>query len=180
MGVLGKPFLKGNQLWKLRTEVGRDRLFKDGAALWGEALLYFDWCDRNPWLRAELVKFQGEAEQYDVPLGRPYTMDGLCVYLGVSGSYFRTAKGELREKIEKKAATDEEVLVLETIEQIELTVRTQQIEGASVGVFNANLISRINGIADNVNNNNTGDAVLRVTVRDAKTAENLDKLESLL
>lgn len=180
MAATGKPFLRGNQLWKLRTEIGRDRLFKDGATLWGEAILYFDWCDRNPWLRAELVKFQGEADQYDVPVGRPYTMDGLCVYLGVSGSYFRTAKGELREKIEKGKATPEEVAVLEVIEQIELTVRTQQIEGASVGVFNANLITRINGIADNINNNNTGDAVLRVTVRDAATAANLDKLETLL
>lgn len=172
--------LTGNKLWKLRSTHGREKIFSDAAILWGEAILYFDWCDRNPWLRTELVKYQGVAEEAEVPLGRPYTMDGLTVYLGVSGSYFRSAKDNLRSKEEKGKATPEDLDILEAIERIELTIRNQQIEGASVGVFNANLISRINGIADNVNQNNTGESSLRVTVRDQKTADALDDLESLL
>lgn len=172
--------LTGNQFWKLRTVHGREAIFTDGALLWAEAILYFDWCDRNPWLKAELVKHQGEAEQYDVPLGRPYSMDGLTVYLGVSGSYFRSAKANLREKDEKGKATEADLSVLEAIERIETTIRTQQIEGAAVGVFNSNLVSRLNGLADNVNNNNTGDAVIRVTVRDEKTATDLEAFEDLL
>lgn len=172
--------LTGNQLWKLRSAHGRDKIFGDAALLWSEAILYFDWCDRHPWMRAELVKYQGTSEEAEVPLGRPYTMDGLTVYLGVSAAYFRAAKANLRAKEDKGKATAEDLDILEAIERIEQTVRNQQIEGASVGVFNANLISRINGIADNQNVINTGDSSLKVTVRDQKTADALDDLESLL
>ena len=152
----------------------------DPALLWEEATLYFDWCDRHPWERSELVKYKGDYEQAEVPLGRPYTMDGLTLYLRISGSYFRTAKSELRDKIEAKRATETEIELLETIERIETVCRTQNVEGAVVGVFKENLVARINGIADNVNNNNTGDAVLRVTVRDQKTADHLNELDDLL
>jgi len=175
------PRLFGNQFWKLRTKHGKDKIFGgDGSTLWAEACAYFDWCDRHPWERVELVKYQGIAEEADVPLGRPYTMDGLTVYLGVSSSYFRTAKSALKEKMEAKRATPDELELLSVIECIEQTVRTQQVEGAAVGVFNANLISRINGIADNVNQNTTGDTVLRVSVRDQQTADNLAELDDLL
>ena len=172
--------LTGNQLWKLRTKHGREKLFSSGAVLREEAIKYFDWCDRHPWNRVELVKYQGSADEAEVPLGRPYTMDGLTVYLGVSGSYFRSAKGNIRDKVERGKATPEDLDVLDAIEWIEQVVRNQQIEGAAVGVFNTNLVARINGIADNVNQNSTGEAVLRVTVRDQATADNLDALEDLL
>ena len=66
------------------------------------------------------------------------------------------------------------------MEPIENTVRDQQISGAAVNIFNAAIVARLNGLAENINNNNTGDAVLRVSVRDQETAENLGKLEDLL
>jgi len=172
--------LVGNKFWKLRTKHGKDKIFGDAAVLMEEAYKYFDWCDRHPWEKTELVKYQGYASEAEVPLGRPYTMDGLTYYLGVSGSYFRSAKGNLKDKIERSKATPEEVELLETIELIEQVVRTQNIEGAAVGVFSPNLVARLHNIAENVNNNNTGDAVVRVTVRDQQTAENLDALDDLL
>lgn len=171
--------LTGNQLWKLRTKHGRDRLFGDATLLWDEACKYFDWCDRHPWEKTELVKYQGYASEAEVPLGRPYSMDGLTVYLGISGSYFRTAKGELREKIEKGKATAAETELLEMIEQIEQMIRTQQIEGAAVGVFNAGLVARINGISDNVNVTNS-QPVVKVSVRDTETDGYLAELDDLL
>lgn len=173
--------LVGNQFWKLRTTHGRTKLFGgDGAVLWEEAVRYFDWCDRNPWQKSELVKYKGDYEIANVPLGRPYTMDGLTVYLGVSPSYFRSAKANVSEKIDSKRATPEELLLMDVYERIENTVRTQQIEGGTVGVFNAAIIARLNGLAENVNNNNTGDAVIHVSVRDKATANNMDMLEDLL
>lgn len=172
--------LTGNQLWKLRTKHGRDKLFSSGAILREEAIKYFDWCDRHPWLKTELVKYKGDFEEAEVPLGRPYTVDGLTVYLGVAHSYFRSAKGNIIDKRERARATAEDLDVLDAIEWIEQVVRTQQVEGAAVGVFNTNLVARLNGIADNVNQNSTGEAVLRVTVRDQATADNLDALEDLL
>lgn len=173
-------FLRGNKQWALRSVIGREKIFGSADVLRAEALLYFDWCDRNPRMRAELVKHLGVAEQYDVPLGRPYTMDGLCNYLGVSGSYFRSAKANIETKIAKKLATIEEEALLETIIWIETTTRNDQIEGGLVGLYNANLVSRLHNLAENVNSNVSGPAVLSISVRDDATAANLEKLEDLL
>lgn len=172
--------LTGNQLWKLRTKHGRDKIFSSGAILREEAIKYFDWCDRHPWQKVELVKYKGDFEEAEVPLGRPYTVDGLTVYLGVSGGYFRAAKSNIVEKRERTRATADDLDVLDAIEWVEQVCRTQNVEGAAVGVFNTNLIARYLCMADNVNQTNTGDAVLRVTVRDQATADNLDALEDLL
>jgi hypothetical protein len=172
--------LTGNQFWKLRTKVGRDKLFADPELLMEEACLYFDWCDRNPMHRVELVKHQGEANQVNVPLGRAYTMDGLTLYLGVTGSYFRTAMGNLRTKIEAGRATGQEVELLATMERIQQTCRDQNVAGAAVGIFKEGLVARIHGIADKIENHNTGDAVIRVSVRDQATADHMSELDDLL
>lgn len=171
--------LTGNQLWKLRTKHGRDRLFGDAALLWDEACKYFDWADRHPREKVELVKYKGEASEAEVPLGRMYSMHELTVYLGVSGSYFRTAKGELREKIEKSKATAAEVELLETIERIEGVIQADQISGAAVGIYATQLVNRLNGLSDNVNVTNN-QPVVKVSVRDAETDGYLAELDDLL
>lgn len=172
--------LTGSTLWRLRPSKPSQRIYGDPEELWAEACAYFQWCDTHPLLRAELVKYKGESSEVEVSAGRPYTMDGLTVYLCVSNSYFRTLKADLRDKDEKGDMTEIEGELYETVEAIERVIRTQQIEGAACGLFNSNLISRINGLADNINQNNTGDAVIRVTVRDAETSENLKELEKML
>lgn len=186
--------LTGKQVWKLRSIHGKDKLFASGELLRDEACRYFDWCDRHPWERVELVKYKGSSEEADVPLGRPYTMDGLAVFLRVSGGYFRTAKRQNGEYIEAKepleergTATPDELRrlaeardVLDAIEWVEMVVRTQQVEGAAVGVFNAGLVARINNISDNTNITSKGSAVMRVVVRDQQTADNLEALNDLL
>lgn len=171
--------LKGNQFWKLRHTHGKKRLFSDANLLLEEARKYFEDCDNNPWQKTELVKYMGIATQAEVPLGRMYSMFGLCTFLGVTGSYFRTAKRELSDKIKNEVATDEETDLLEAIELIEQAIQTQQIEGAAVGVFAPNLVSRINGLADkqDITNNQP---IVSISVRDEETAKNLAKLGEVL
>lgn len=175
------PKLRGHQGWKLRANVGREKIFSDGQLLIAHAEAYFHWCDTHPRYSVELVKHQGSYVEAELPLGRPYTMDGLTRYLGVSGGYFRAAKANLRAKIEEGRATPVEVELLEAIEMIETTVRNEQIEGALVGQYKESLTARINGIADNVNQNNQGGTPLvRIMVRDTETANNLDDLAKVL
>lgn len=174
------PRLKGHKAWQLRAKDGKDKIFADGDLLLAHAEAYFKWCDTHPRYRAELVKYKGGYEEAEVPLGRPYSMDGLTVYLGVSGSYFRSAKANLKDKQESGTISKSEVRLLEVFEIIETIVRTEQVEGALVGQYKESLVARINGIADNINQNNTGNAVVRVTVRDKETAENLDLLSQQL
>lgn len=171
---------KGAQFWKLRSKHGRDKIFADPKVLLKEAEAYFEWCDKHPWYRAELVKYQGVADEVGVTMRRPYTMEGLTRYLGVSAGYFRAAKTNLKDKIERGKAAGCEVELLDAIEQIELVVRAQQLEGAMLGVFSPNLVARINGIAENTKVANSEGAVLRVSVRDEKTAETIKKLEEIL
>lgn len=172
-------FLKGHQLWKNRSKHGREKLFNDAAVLLEEAYAYFDWCDRTPWEKAELVKYKGDYEEASVPIGRPYTLSGLMVYLGVSVGYYRGAMANIREKIDKNRASSGEIELLEAFELIEQIVRTQQIEGAAVGVFSPNLVARLNGLADN-QKVTTDQPVISVSVRDKETAADLDELDDLL
>lgn len=172
-----------NTFWKRKSKYyggGAKRLLDNAEKLMQEAYTYFTWCDKNPLIRYELMKQGGRAVLVEVPLGRPYTMSGLCVYLGVSGSYFRSAKGHIRNKIEEGKAKQNEIEVLEAIEVIEAITQTQNVEGAAVGKFAANLVARLHNIADNVNQNTAGDSVIRITVRDDETAENLSKLTGSL
>lgn len=141
--------------------------------------MYFDWCDRHPRYRSELVKYKGAYEEAEVPLCRMYSMRRLALYLGVSGSYFRTAKSELREKVEKETATSAEVELLETIERIELTIQAEQIEGAAVGQYATQLVNRLNGLSDNVNVTNN-QPIIKVSVRDSETDGYLAELDDLL
>lgn len=172
--------LRGNKAWQLRAKHGRDKIFADAELLMAHAEAYFRWCDSHPRYKTELVKYKGGYEEAEIPIGRPYTMDGLTVYLGVSGGYFRAAKSNIRTRIEAGKATEEDHRIMDTIEVIESIVRNEQIEGAMVGQYKESLTARINGIADNLNQTNTGDSIIRVTVRDAETEENLNALSDLL
>lgn len=172
-------FVAGNQLWKL-AKGGRFAIITDATALWQLAVNYFEWCDQNPLQKAELVKYQGDAEVMDVPLGRPYSMDALTIFVGVSPSYFRSRKSELSDKLEAGKATADEIDLLDTIVLIQSIVRNQRFEGAAVGHFKENLISRVDGYADNVNQHNTGEVRQTVVVRDQKTADNLAKLKDVM
>lgn len=171
--------LTGDKLWRLRSKSGPKRLFADAKLLWEEACRYFDWADRHPRYRFELVKYRGDANEAEVPLGHMYSMHELTVYLGVSGSYFRTAKGELREKIERGRASSEEEELLETIERIEGVIQAEQIGGAAVGQYAPQLVNRLNGLTDTVNVMNSRPLV-KVSVRDVEAEEYLQRLDEVL
>lgn len=143
---------KGNQFWKLRNKHGRDKLFASPELMWKAACEYFEWCEANPWLRMEQIKQPGkgysdpETGEYvppkyvlPIPTARPFTMHGLCLYLGCNTAYFRQFKDALPEG---------ELEFSTVITRIEETVYQQKFEGAAVGAFNANIIARDLGLAE--------------------------------
>lgn len=173
-------FVKGNSLWQLVKNPGSVAIITDAAELWQLAINYFKWCDENPQARAEVIKHQGEGDLIDVPLGRPYSVDAFTIYAGVSGGYFRARKMELNDKIETGTATPGEVAVLDTIHLIESVIRTQRFEGAAVGIYKENLISRVDGYADNINQYNSGEVRQTIVVRDQKTKDDLAALDKMI
>lgn len=139
---------KGNQFWKLRSKHGRDKLFASPKLLWKAACEYFEWCDENPLLEEviEKVKVNGfgdELKRELLPKMRPYTLQGLCIYLDCNKGYFDDFENALKGK-EDKESKDFSVMIT----RIREIIYTQKFEGASVGFFNASLISRDLGLSD--------------------------------
>ena len=170
---------KGNRFWKLRRKNGRDKLFASPDVLWDEACGYFDWVDKHSWHQEELVKYQGVATPADLKLKRPYTLCGLCFFLGCSESYFRVFKFKLREKESNGGMTDEDYGFSETIAAIEQVIRTQQIEGAMLGAFNSNIVRSQLDLTEKSDTANEKPP-LEVRVSDNRTRDELEELKKKL
>lgn len=127
---------KGNQFWKLRSKHGRDKLFAKPELLWEAACEYFNWCDENPFIE---VDFRGkDATEVHLPKPRPYTLQGLALYLDCSTEY-------LKNFVENNKDAQEFMPVITRIKE---TVYDQKFSGAAAGFFNANIIARDLGLAD--------------------------------
>lgn len=129
-----------NQFWKQRSKHGRDKLFETPELMWEAACEYFQWCDDNPWNKIEAAKAGDRfGEHVNIPVARPYTLHGLCLYLDCNTGYFRDFKATLGPDQKGFSAV---------ISKIEETIYTQKFEGAAVGAFNANIIARDLGLTD--------------------------------
>jgi hypothetical protein len=127
---------KGNQFWKLRSKHGRDKLFVSPELLLESAFEYFQWCDENPWIATKTSSSEKGTYHEEKPTQRPYSKVGWYVYIGCSDSWLNEFK---------KTASEDFLLVIKEIENI---IDTNQWEGASVGVFNANIIARTLGLKE--------------------------------
>lgn len=125
----------GNQFWKLRENHGRELEYQTEEELRTEVMGYFEWCENNPWFKNEAIK-SGEkvGDIVKVPTARPFTITGLCIYLGIS---LKTWKAYCKR--------EDFVHITTYAEEI---IYTQKFEGAAVGAFNANIIARDLGLAD--------------------------------
>ena len=122
------------ELWELAKRPGQPAIFKSSGELWDKAVGYFEWCGTNVMLEEKVGFFQGDPTSAFVAHKRPMTQNGLCVFLGISEQTYRN----YREK-------DEFFEVCSTIDSI---MFEQKFSGASVGLFNANIIARDLGLSD--------------------------------
>lgn len=126
---------EGNQFWRLRTKHGRDKDYETPEVLWEEIAGYFQWCDDNPWQKNEAIKSGDQVGKIiSIPTARPYTLSGLCIYLGISQLTW------------KNYCKREDFVGVTT--HAEEVIRTQKFEGAAVGAFNANIIARDLGLSE--------------------------------
>lgn len=124
----------GNEFWKMRSKHGRDKLFESPDLLWEAACEYFQWCENNPLIE---VDYRGkDAVQVALPKMRPFTMQGLCLYLDCNTGYFRDFKAAKHEGFSP------------ILTRIEETVYNQKFVGAASGFLNPNIIARDLGLAD--------------------------------
>lgn len=125
---------KNNQFWKLRAKHGREKIFSDPEILWKCACEYFEATDKRKWKRKDWVG--KDAYEVEREMDTPYTITGLCLYLGCSYEWW---------KLQRKREDEGFMPIITRIEEI---IYTQKFEGAAVGVFNQNIIARDLGLVD--------------------------------
>lgn len=148
---------EGNQFWKLRSKHGRDKLFATPALMLEAACEYFEWCDQNPFIESKpmVVSSGGNTgssiEMAEIPVKRPYTIQGLCLYLNCNTAYFRQFKTNCIEDFSTVIAEIEEVIY------------NQQFSGAVSGFFKENIISRNLGLKDQKDITSNGNEINPIT-----------------
>jgi hypothetical protein len=156
---------KGKQtpLWKV-AKVGRPRLYNSPDELWDAACAYFKWADDNPVQNPKFVTRAGNAEIDFVPIPRPYTMEALCLHMGVSRDSL-----DIYEK-------REEFFVI--VKEIKDTVRAQKLEGAAAGMYNSAIVARDLGLKDQQDVTSDGQKIDTKFTIEFVNADRSDKQET--
>lgn len=145
---MGAP--KGNQFWKLRTKHGRDKLFESPQVLWEEACKYFEWCDANPFNE---IDYKGkDATQVVLPKMRPYTWEGLEIFLNIDS---------LREYKTNESYKE----FSQVITRIGKIIYSQKFSGAASGFFNPNIIARDLGLKEQTDNKNDNTQNVKISFK---------------
>ena len=123
------------KFWEARASIGRPRIFETPEDLYNSACEYFDYTTNRTDLNA-----YGFKQKRNVP----FTLTGLCIFLGVNTKYFWDFKRSLNLEDPK------DLEFSEVVNKIEEIIQTQQVTGAIVGLYKENIIARLNGIKDSV------------------------------
>lgn len=152
----------GNKFWENRANHGRDILFATSDLLWESACEYFDWCVSNPLIE---VDFKGkDADEVKIPHMRPFTLHGLCLYLGCGTAYFRNFKPPTED-------------FKSVVTRIEETIYSQKFDGAAAGFLNPNIIARDLGLSEKIEQKDTTE---RIGDFDNLTTDQLTSLADIL
>lgn len=134
-----------------RDPRGRRRKFATPEQLWEEACEYFEDVMQNPLVAQELMKSGDLAgTKVDMNKMRPFTIKGLCLFLGVNTDYLTDLRDSLKGKDD-----DESLNFLKVIQDIDVTVYNQKFDGAVAGFFTPSIISRDLGLVEKVQNDTT-------------------------
>jgi hypothetical protein len=136
-------FEHGNQLWKVRATHGRDLIAVSPPHLKDAAIEFFEYCIENP---LEQMDWQAGC-QIVRKSPRPFTIRAFCIFLDASYSWWRSFKSS--------PAVIKEPGFLSVIQWIEDVMYTQKFEGAAIGMYKENLISRELGLRDGVDMDHT-------------------------
>lgn len=135
MGENKGHFRKGNQLWRNVDYPGNPRKYEP-KTLWEKFIQYMEQNSEAMWSKEDFIKSgpgAGTKIYLDVP--NPPSLGGFCVFSGITLDTFRNY-GKI----------DAEWLAVTCM--IREIVMTEQIDGATTNIFNANIIARLSGLVD--------------------------------
>lgn len=142
----------GNQFWKLRSKHGRNKLFASPQLMMEAAEEYFQWCEENPLIE---IDYRGkDVEQVRLPKMRPYTIQGLCLYLDCNTVYFNQFYSEVKDKKDKISKDFSQIIT-----RIREIIYNQKFSGAASGFLNPNIIARDLGLTDKADITSAGQQI---------------------
>lgn len=130
---------------------------------------YFAWCDDNPWYKHEAPK-GGFGKLIKIPVSRPYTEAGFCAFHDLGINYIRQLWDSVKDKKDEESTKYSLVLT-----RARAKCYAQKFEGAAVGAFNANLISRDLELVDRTES----DIKQKVTIKHDLSKLSVEELKAL-
>lgn len=128
-------FKKGNRLWERRLTTGYDPKFGTAEELADACCEYFEWAESNPLFEDKPFAYEGVVTIEPIAKSRVFTLVALCTFIGVT---LPTWGNWRRDRPDLKG-------VLAWAENV---IYSNKFEGASAGLYNANIIARDLGLAD--------------------------------
>jgi len=154
---MGAP--KGNQYWTKRLRSGRFKEYQTADELKEACLEYFEYIIDNPFKEQKPMVADGVVQVVEVDKMRPFTLDGLCVFIGIVSKTFRNYE-KLKDFIP----------ITTHIREI---MYSQKFEGAAAGFFNSNIIARDLGLSDKkvLDHQSKGEAITGMRITKGKKDE---------
>lgn len=140
------PTLFANKLWQKAAEVRKGlaqrskynvRLVNSPEEIWDAAIEYFKWAESNPLYEAKVFNGQRGLTHTALPKMRAFTIEGLCMFLGISRDTWNEWG---RNPVHSDLA--------DAVKSVNDIIREQKFSGAAVDLLNAGLIARDLGLSD--------------------------------
>lgn len=134
-------FRKNNIDWMLAYNPGRPRKIESAEELWRLFCEYVKQAKRAPWYKNDVKTEDKALVDVSIPTERPLSLAAFCCFLGVHETFLKN--NEIAKKGDDYAKEFSPV-----VQQIKMIVETQQLEGATVGAYNSNIVARKLGLTD--------------------------------
>jgi hypothetical protein len=105
---------------------------------------YKQWINTQSFERPELIKSGERAgEVINVLVKKPQTIQGYCLFAGIeSKTFYNNLSGTGNE------GSIIDPIIVQTSIRIRESIQNEQISGATVNIYNPNIVARLNGLTD--------------------------------
>jgi len=149
-----------------RTKAGRPPKLQDINEVEQKINDYFTWCDTHPLYKPDFIRSGEQAGTIvDVPIQRPYTIEGICLKLSID----RVTFWNIVNKKTENAQNDKELFNILTYAHER--VRGQQVEGATANIYNSNLVARMNNIKEQTDITSNDETITAINVNISGTEQ---------
>lgn len=127
---------KDSEVHELIGRMGPPLVFDNGDDLWEAFIRYIEWRKECP----GFTKAEKKKPEYD--LTRPLSIRSFCMFIGIVPRTWRGWKHEDGDHFRED--------LFPVIMRVEMIIQDAQISGAMMGVYKENIVSRINGLVDRI------------------------------